>query len=1278
MRTFKIILRRTKTLLWTAFSIIAILAAVLVGAGQLLMPYSARYQAQLEGWLSQEFGQPVAVESFAGEWAAFGPRLQLRGLRLLPAAGPADDGAEAEPEAVIASAALDIRPLNILVPGRALYNFRVIGAEFELVRDAQGEYRLSGLGVSRRGENASALGELARVGEVVLQDSTLYYLDAAHGVRLGMTDIDGVVRLDGNRLSARLSAQLYDRRSDLRHGEVEATLVLDLDSELRMQSARWQGSTDRLMLAAFQGRVPNNPFMPLTGWLDCELWGEWSRETGHRVGGVTDLRDALFSNEYQDVHLERVNYRFQWRFRSPTDWNLHLADFFFDDGVDSWTTPRISMARDTERDLGLWISADRLPLGVPLRLTRDVMSVYRNPWPEWLPDAVDGSVTELDLVLDANWGIRMLGADVRGAQVADWRDKPAVSGLNAVIELDAAGGTVRLQGDEVTLDWPEMFRDPLAFAVPACTVELARTGAAQAALRDCRVENEDLAAIGDMVIVANGGRPAVDLNVVIDRGRVGRLGPYWPEGAMPANTIAWLRRGLVEGELESGRVVMFGDLDDWPFRAGSGRFEAVARLRDLEVDYSEGWPPARGARATARFTGASMEIAGEADDVNGVPVRDIRVAIPDMAQPELEVAWRAEADLPGLLDFLERSPLREQANIDLTAFEFAGQANTAGELKLPLGEMPGDLQLDGMVTLRDGRFTDPQRDVTLDGIAGELNYSETGFSGTGLAARFRGRPATLDLLADSRATEKFRAEIEGEFDVGALLETVPGGLGRLEERVRGTSLWRAALVVAPRDPAPDRLGTPDVMLYLDSDLGGIAMDLPAPLDKPPVERWPFRLALPIAAPGRPLDLVFEDRVALRLDLAGPDSVLQRGLIRLDGRLEPLPAPGVLHVAGRTGRLDLDGWVDTLVAEAAAGAGMGDLRLENADLGARELIFLDRVFSDVGLELEIEQPEFRIAFSGTDIDGVVRYRRNPGGTDNLAAEFERLVLGEPRSAGVSMRTDPADLPAVHLYARSFRYGGLDLGETRIEAFPSAAGFEFEKIDASSPGLSVQASGVWSLTDAGPRSDFRIHMVSESLGDFLQAMEISSSVQGGQTVVDFDAWWTGPPAEFALSRLNGQLDFSVVQGNITNASAGPGRLLGLVSVQALPKRLALDFRDVFDSGFSFDEASGSFTLKNGIAETQDTQLKSSSATIDISGQTDLAAREYDQLITIRPGVGNTLPIIGALAAGPGGAAAGLALQGLLHEQLSQATQVRYSITGSWDEPLIEPIEIKRAGG
>ncbi len=85
MTLLKKSVRRAKTLLWTAFSILVILAAVGVGIGKLLMPYSEHYQPRLEAWLSEEFGRPIVLESFTGEWTAFGPRLSLKGMKLMPA-----------------------------------------------------------------------------------------------------------------------------------------------------------------------------------------------------------------------------------------------------------------------------------------------------------------------------------------------------------------------------------------------------------------------------------------------------------------------------------------------------------------------------------------------------------------------------------------------------------------------------------------------------------------------------------------------------------------------------------------------------------------------------------------------------------------------------------------------------------------------------------------------------------------------------------------------------------------------------------------------------------------------------------------------------------------------------------------------------------------------------------------------------------------------------------------------------------------------------------------
>jgi len=1274
MTALKKFFRQAKTLLWTAFSILVIMAAVGVGIGKLLMPYSERYQPRLEAWLSTEFGRPIVLESFTGEWTAFGPRLSLQGMRLLPAtSGEADEYLGGLQSVAIESAALDVKPLNLLVPGRPLYNFRVIGADFELRRTVDNRLELSGFGVSdRSGESqGSALKELAKIGEVVLQDSSLVYQDEKSGILLGFSNIQGSLRLDGDELSAEIQAGFFDARSGLVYGDVDATLLLTLGEDQKIVDLKWQATAGDLMLAAFQGRLPSNPFLPLSGWLNAELWGEWSQSSGHQIKGVVDLKDARLVNDFQDLSIDHVNSRVRWQFAGKGKWSLHLADLSFDDGQHSWIAPRLTVTRDKAADVGLWISADELPLEFPLNLTRDIMSVYGTAWPKFLPVGMSGRVDDLDLILDARWKVVMAKGSISEAGVVGSDRWPELAGLEATVSLQRGSGLLLIRGNPVDMNWPRMFREPVQFTMPDCNMDLAWGNGWQVGFNDCKLENDDLAVQGDVRIFGDEGKPTVDVNAYFNRGNMGRLGPYWPESILNNGVKTWLRKGLISGELVSGRFQIYGDMDDWPFREGKGRFEALAEIENGHLNYQDNWPEARGLQATVRFLGAGMDLSGSINEIGGVAARAVSADIVDFKAPVLRVDYSADASLPEVLGFVEQTPLKESIEVDLSEFTFAGSTRTEGTLVVPLGKSPGKLTLVGELTMPDGHFFDPVSGITLEQISGQLNYDETGFSGSALDTRFRDHSGKLDLAAGVGREEKFRADLTGVFGVR---DVVPAFILESYDELTqfdGECFWNASMVVSSKSEFDETR----TLLTIESGLEGVELNLPDPLQKRAGERWPLKFSYPISGPRQVLDLELIGRATMRFDLTDQAKSPRSAAMRVGRGLPEMPPEGFIRLEGAAETLDLDGWIDVIIEGAIGGKGMGGLALEKGNLQAEEILFMDRYFDDVSMGFDVVDTDINAEFKAANIDGKVRFTQGASGLGSLFAEFERLELGEPVSSGLDMETDPADLPALHLYARSFRYSGVELGETRIEAYPTANGFHFEKVDASSEQLSVQASGDWSLTEQGQRSDFEINMASVSLGDFLNTLDISSAVQGGQTVVDFSAWWPGPPSAFALSRLNGQIEFRVVDGNIADASAGSGRLLGLLSIQALPKRLSLDFRDVFDTGFSFDEAAGTFRMENGTATTDDMLMKSSAANITIHGSTNLVEQEYDQLMTVRPGLGNTLPIIGVLAGGPIGAAAGLALQGLLQGQIGEATKVQYAITGPWDDPLFEPVEVER---
>ena len=126
---------------------------------------------------------------------------------------------------------------------------------------------------------------------------------------------------------------------------------------------------------------------------------------------------------------------------------------------------------------------------------------------------------------------------------------------------------------------------------------------------------------------------------------------------------------------------------------------------------------------------------------------------------------------------------------------------------------------------------------------------------------------------------------------------------------------------------------------------------------------------------------------------------------------------------------------------------------------------------------------------------------------------------------------------------------------------------------------------------------------------------------------------------------------------------------MSIVALPRRLSLDFRDVFAKGFGFDTINGTFRIVDGETYTCNLSLEGPAANIGIVGRAGLVSRDYDQTAVVSANFGNTLPVVGAVVGGPQVAAVLLVFSQIFKKPLQEVSQIYYAIGGSWDEPLIE---------
>ena len=195
-----------------------------------------------------------------------------------------------------------------------------------------------------------------------------------------------------------------------------------------------------------------------------------------------------------------------------------------------------------------------------------------------------------------------------------------------------------------------------------------------------------------------------------------------------------------------------------------------------------------------------------------------------------------------------------------------------------------------------------------------------------------------------------------------------------------------------------------------------------------------------------------------------------------------------------------------------------------------------------------------------------------------------------------------------------------------------------------------------------------------GAFLGRFGWPNAVKGASTKIDGQVSWDGAPSDFDYPTLSGNFKLRSGAGQFTKVDPGVGRLLGVLSLQALPRRISLDFRDVFSEGFAFDSIAADVRMQNGVMHTDDFRLIGPAAAVNIAGEVDIAQATQQLKVRVQPSLSSGVsagaaalfianPLIGA-AVGAGA----LLAQKMLNNPFDQLFSYEYAVTGSWDDPVV----------
>ena len=1296
--TFKILRILSRHTWWWAAGLVVLLALA-VTVARLFLPLLDNYRQQLEHEASVAVGQPVAIGGLKVEWHGLGPRLVLRDVKLLDRSGAQE------------LLGFDRAYIDISVP-KSLYqrqfelgDLTLTGVVLSVVRRADGRYALEGVNLPQQDmaeDSSAALKWLLRQPHLVLKDSLVRWRDERSGAHLEFTQVNLRIYNHGDRHQLGGEVVLPDTMGGALTLRMDALGDAEHPEDLQL-NFYFKGA--QLRLAQWLVDKPVLGMHVVNGSADLELWGLWQKQQLRQVRGVVGLQEFYLAR-YVDIDgrvdgdvdtgadsatvklLPSLTGRFVWQGEGSA-WQLEMDRLQL--GSD-WTPTRLHVAhslRGGERTLEIASNFAHINTLTQLALNSALLpKELHQPLAQWQPRG-DLHDVYLKLQLHPEQSPRYFArAQVENLGVNASAKLPGIDGVDLQFRLDQNSGVANLTTVGAHLDTHGLFRELLPLDRLVGQVAWQQQGQGwRVDLPPLTVSNADLEVRlqGRVDLPGADVSPRVDLQAQILRGNGAMTSRYLPVRIMNEETVAWLDRGIVAGQVSDGTLVLQGPLRQFPFVDGSGRFEIGFKVKDGIVDYAAGWPRIEQAVADVAFVGNSMKIRGRSGKVLAANIKHVQVGIADFSADPVRLLINGEVagSTGDLLQFMNESPLEQQFGKLTNGSEASGKSMLGLKLDIPLTGA-ANITTHGWVSFDNSTLNLKRLGIDLAAINGRMEFSDHSLDAKNIAAEVLGQPAQLTISTSTQPRSK-----------GNITFTAAGEsrLVALEKRIdlpvfgylKGESPWQAQLEI------PYAKGVSPTLRVV-SRLETTAVELPVGLGKPANGARAMELRGEF---GEQATLWRFDYDKARLNGIfeqlhdDQGSRLNRAELRFGQMAQLPPTPG-FRIAGFMDSFDYAAWRPILFPVETQTSGPRDgkkapepIKVTEVDVGFNRASLLGQSLRRVKLQAQRSSAAWSAQIESQELAGKVVLPddwKNP-----LKIELARLYImqDEPSAAKkaepdpdpnplpstAQAAVDPRQLPPLHITSSDTRYGKALLGSMKLVTSRRPEGMSVDSLRLDSATANISLRGSWVHSgDGQQRSQLGGTLDIHDLGNLLAGFGYVEAVKNGKGSSVVDLKWKGSLLEPAVARLEGPVSFDLKDGRLLEVEPGAGRLFGLLSVQALPRRLTLDFSDFFGKGLAFDSMRGRFDFKDGNAVTNDFALDGPSARVELQGRVGLVARDYDQQLKVMPHLTSGLPLAGAVIAGVGVGAAVLLIERLLKSNIDRATGIRYHVTGSWDAPVM----------
>jgi len=776
---------------------------------------------------------------------------------------------------------------------------------------------------------------------------------------------------------------------------------------------------------------------------------------------------------------------------------------------------------------------------------------------------------------------------------------------------------------------------------------------------------------GEIKIPNNGEIPSADLVITLNNGKLAKVPTYLPNRKIPS-VVKWFEKAQFNGDLNNTKAIIRGPINNW-----LEQFEFNTDFNNTSLQYANGWPQFN--RAKGKIVIKNHDLTVTTNDGKSMGLRldtknskPLQVKITSLFKHPsvVEVVVNAQGSIADSLDFVNHSPLQNTININ-QVLDLTGKLGLQLNLAIPLTR-DKQTAINGQLIFKDTTLHDKLFAMTVTDIYGTLHFDKQQVSANNMRGKLRGNPVKFSMFSQTnkypqRTTLKIHSKADPKFISHYLQHFVPA-----------TSQLPLAKFMSGNTPLDITIDFPNSSVagnkYTDIDiqasLQGMEVKLPQPIGKIADKSKLLAVQLHFdsnkeilirAAYGTIFNNIFRIQ----------QGKLERGNLVLGSDLATLPDAELLKIQGAIDDLSVTAWLEKFKSKSSNSEASYPLpNITIADLKLNKFEVVGQQLSNVKLNANYTPYLWQAAIKSDKIVGQVKFDKLKNKVD---LNFKKIIISIPTSPtsktdSKSQPPNPHNLPSLSFYCSLLMLDDINLGKIQLTTKPNDDGLKL-KLTTRSKNMDLQADGQWRYVVGQHQTRLKATLNSDNIGSMFQQFGYSEPpIVGGASQINLNSYWFAAPYAVNSSNLVGTLNIVTMAGSILKVEPGVGRVFGLFDIYSLPRRLNLDFRDVFDKGFGFDTIAGNFFIKKGIARTEKFILQGPSARVKIDGSTDFVNKKYNQHVTVYPHFSTSLPLAGALALGLVGGAAALIIQQAVQEEFESVINFQYHITGDWDKPKI----------